>query len=220
MTLENKLNMKKWLEEFVCTRGANITNAEYGLCGNVPDSVKVSVIDFMIEHAPNWKHFSGCYAYPVSGSKKFRQHRKSNTLYRNKQMYYRMSLAKHLIKKLDQDIQQIKLRIEALTACQKFLTTFIENRKMYSKYKTFGICCNLDSMLMDSGLLIIGSSFIEEYSQTWEHYSGSKIFPVSGRNIYDANLRAQTLYTGKQLYFRLSLAKHLVRCIHRELKEL
>ena len=73
--------------------------------------------------------------------------------------------------------------------------------------ETNAICENLD-ILTDNGTAYF---CVSKFSETWEHYSGDKHYPVSGEEVWDRGIFDDSLFwwTGEQLELRMSLLKHL-----------
>lgn len=59
-------------------------------------------------------------------------------------------------------------------------------------------------------------SIVAICSQSWDHFSGDRLFPIPGGS--DAFL-ANNLWEGEQLKERLLLCEHIINCIDKKLNE-
>ena len=81
----------------------------------------------------------------------------------------------------------------------------------------------LDKILFKTARSICGNlwdnlssyhEFKDEYFESWEHYSGNIIYPVSGAEVYDS---LENCWVGEQGELRFSLIDHLVKCYSEQL---
>ena len=75
-------------------------------------------------------------------------------------------------------------------------------------YNNRSICGNMWENLGYS------SDLKDEYFESWDSYSGSEGYPVSGKVVYES---LENFWVGKQAKLRFSLIDHLVKCYSEQL---
>ena len=84
------------------------------------------------------------------------------------------------------------------------LQNFVKYEELEIEDDDVGLCDNFDLENIPN---------IEEMFQSWEHYSGNRMYPIKSTNEkYDCieSYSCESLYYGEQLEFRLLLSQHII----------
>lgn len=103
-----------------------------------------------------------------------------------------------------------------LNTLRNFLTNFINTGEVESD--CCGLCFNIRQLNVP---LIVSELLSDRCTWSWPKYSGSPTYPILddtessfGKGQYEHHSVDRTLYAGKQLELRISLAQHLLGCLN------